>query len=79
MGRANHVVITAIGQDTDTLLGTQVVPHEVIIIKKKGKGHFYLTSVVPSVPTRLLSMEADGAPSTPPATVSAPFYGHSKL
>ena len=33
--------------------------------KGKGKGHFYLTSVVPSVPTRLLSMEADGAPSTP--------------
>ena len=28
--------------------------------KKKGKGSFYLTSVVPSVPTRLLSMEADG-------------------
>ena len=34
-------------------------------VKGKGKGHFYLTSVVPSVPTRLLSMEADGAPSTP--------------
>ena len=33
----------------------------------------YLTSVVPSVPTRLLSMEADGAPSIPPTTVSAPF------
>ena len=33
----------------------------------------YLTSVVPSVPTGLLSMEADGAPSTPPATVSSPF------
>ena len=49
------------------------------IKKKKGKGHFYLTSVVPSVPTRLLSMEADGAPSTPPATVSAPFYRYSKL
>ena len=48
-------------------------------VKGKGKGHFYLTSVVPSVPTRLLSMEADGAPSTPPATVSAPFYGYSKL
>ena len=47
--------------------------------KGKGKGHFYLTSVVPSVPTRLISMEADGAPSTPPATVSAPFYGYSKL
>ena len=47
--------------------------------KGKGKGHFYLTSVVPSVPTRLLSMEGDGAPSTPPATVSAPFYGYSKL
>ena len=30
----------------------------------KGKGHFYLKSVLPSV-TRLLSMEADGAPSTP--------------
>ena len=46
----------------------------------KGKGPFYLTSVVPSVPTRLLSLEADGAPSTPPpATVSAPFYGYSKL
>ena len=45
----------------------------------KGKGHFYLTAVVPSVPTRLLSMEADGelSPSTPPpATVSAPFYGY---
>ena len=28
--------------------------------KGKGKGHFYLTSVVPSVQTRLLSMEADG-------------------
>ena len=48
-------------------------------VKGKGKGHFYLMSVVPSVPTRLLSMEADGAPSTPPATVSAPFYGYSKL
>ena len=24
-------------------------------------------------------MEADGAPSTPPASVSAPFYGFSKL
>ena len=47
--------------------------------KGKGKGHFYLTSVVPSVPTRQLSMEADGAPSTPPATVSAPFYRYSKL
>ena len=35
-------------------------------VKGKGKGHFYLMSVVPSVPTRLLSMEADGAPSTPP-------------
>ena len=35
-------------------------------VKGKGKGPFYLTSVVPSVPTRLLSMEADGAPSTPP-------------
>ena len=34
---------------------------------------FYLTSVVPSVPTGLLSMEADGA------TVSAPFYGYSNL
>ena len=51
----------------------------VLIVKGKGKGHFYLTSVVPSVPMRLLSMEADGAPSTPPATVSAPFYGYSKL
>ena len=30
----------------------------------KVKVTFYLTSVVPSVPTRLLSMEADGAPST---------------
>ena len=39
----------------------------------------YLTSVVPSVPTGLLSMEADRAPSTPPATISAPFYGYSKL
>ena len=48
-------------------------------VKVKGKGHFYLTLVVPSVPTRLLSMEADGAPSTPFATVSAPFYGYSKL
>ena len=28
---------------------------------------------------RLLSMEADGAPSTPRASVSAPFYGYSKL
>ena len=45
----------------------------------KGKGHFYLTSVVPSVATRLLSMEAHGAPSNPPATVSAPLYGYSKL
>ena len=37
-------------------------------------------SVVPSVlQTKLLSMEADGAPSTPPASVSAPFYGYSKL
>ena len=36
-------------------------------IKGQGKGHSYLTSVVPSVPTRLLSMEADGAPSTPPS------------
>ena len=32
---------------------------------KKGKGNFLLTSVVPSVPTRLLSKEANGAPSTP--------------
>lgn len=24
-------------------------------------------------------MEADGAPSIPPASVSAPFYGYSKL
>ena len=46
----------------------------------KGKGNFYLTSVVPSVlQTRLLSMEADGAPSTSPASASAPFYGYSKL
>ena len=30
-------------------------------------------------PTRLLSMEADGAPSSPLASVSAPFYGYSKL
>ena len=45
----------------------------------KVKVTFYLTSVVPSVLTRLLSMEADGAPSTPRATVSAPFYGYSKL
>ena len=29
----------------------------------KGTGPFYLTSVVPSVPTRLLSMEADSAHS----------------
>ena len=28
---------------------------------------------------RLLSMEADGAPSTPPASISALFYGYSKL
>ena len=35
--------------------------------KGKGEGHFlFLTSVVPSVPTRLLSMEANGVPSTPP-------------
>lgn len=32
----------------------------------------YLTSVVPSV-TRLVSMEADGAPFTPLPPVSAPF------
>ena len=32
----------------------------------------YLTSVVPSA-RRLVLMEADGAPSTPPASVSAPF------
>ena len=38
----------------------------------------YLTSVVPSV-RRLVLMEADGAPSTPPASVSAPFYRYSKL
>ena len=31
-------------------------------------------SVVPSA-TRLVSMEDDGAPSTPPASVSAPFTG----
>ena len=31
----------------------------------KGKGHSYLTSVVPSFLTRLLSMEDNGAPSTP--------------
>ena len=43
------------------------------VLKVKVKVTFYLTSVVPSVPTRLLSLEADGAPSTPPATVSAPF------
>ena len=24
-------------------------------------------------------MDADGAPSSPPASVSAPFYGYSKL
>ena len=35
-------------------------------VKGKVKVTFYLTLVVPSVPTRLLSMEADGAPSTPP-------------
>mgnify|MGYP000270718492 CR=1 FL=1 len=34
-------------------------PQMLAINKGKGKGHFYLTSVVPSVPTRLLSMEAD--------------------
>ena len=44
---------------------------------KKGKGHFYLTSVVPSVLTKLLSMEANGAPSTPPATVSAGIQRYS--
>ena len=27
-----------------------------VLKKGKGKGHFYLTSVVPSVPTRLQSM-----------------------
>ena len=45
-----------------------------------GKGKvksLYLMSVVPSV-TRLVSMEADGAPFTP-ASVSSPFNGHSKL
>ena len=45
--------------------------------KKKVKS-LYLTSVVPSV-TRLVSVEADGAPFTPPASVSDPFYGCSKL
>ena len=53
--------------------------HQYGFYELKGKGHFYLTSVVPSVPTRLLPLEADGAPSTPPATVSAPFNGYSKL
>ena len=41
-------------------------PQMLAINKSKGKGDFYLTWVVPSVPTRLLSMEANGAPSTPP-------------
>ena len=44
-----------------------------VAVTEKGKGDFYLTSVLPSVPTRLLSMETDGA------TISAPFYGYSKL
>ena len=62
---------------------TSHLPHLLLTrcadVKGKVKVTFYLTLVVPSVPTRLLSMEADGAPSTPPATVSAPFYGYSKL
>ena len=44
---------------------------------RKGKvkeKSLYLTSVVPSL-KRLVSMEANG----PPASVSAPFYGYSKL
>ena len=48
-----------------------------LTLKVKVKS-LYLTLVVPSVP-RLVSMEADGAPSTPPGSVSAPFYGYSKL
>ena len=50
------------GQRDSRLLGWGYVSGAV---KGKGKGPFYLTSVVPSVPTRLLSMEADDAPSTP--------------
>ena len=48
-------------------------------LKKKVKS-LNLTPVVPSV-TRLASVEADGAPFTPPppASVSDPFYGCSKL
>ena len=56
-----------------------IFQHNMCDAKVKVKVTFYLTSVVPSFPTRLLSMEADGAPCTPPATVSAPFYGYSKL
>ena len=44
-------------------------------VKEKS---LYLTLVVPSV-TRLVSMEANGAPFTPLASVSAAFYGYSKL
>ena len=47
-------------------------------VKKVKLKSLYLTSVVPSV-TRLVLIEADGAPSTPPASVSAPFYRYSKL
>ena len=45
----------------------------------KGKAKSLgLTSVAPSV-TRLVSVEANGVPFTPPASVSAPFHGYSKL
>ena len=59
--------------DSNLFQGREILDRVTSLNKGKGKGHFYLTSVVPSVPTRLLSMETDGA------TISAPFYGYSKL
>ena len=49
------------GTKKKTLLINPFAPKNNIKVKGKGKGHFYLTSVVPSVPMRPLSMEADGA------------------
>ena len=63
-------------QDTKRIMSPEIRPKSFGTFEKqapgqregkgKGIGHFYLTSVVPSVPTRLLSMKADGAPPTPP-------------
>jgi len=65
-----------------SIIGASDVFDVSLWVELAGKGKvksLYLTPVVSSV-TRLVSMEADGAPfKDPPASVSAPFYGYSKL